>query len=149
MRKLLVALLLALVVSPIWALQVGTYFQQGIEVHNDSSAPIFITDTVEPDLNKLAIDLGLYFKFKYDSDQFTNPAGQSFGHVISIITKDNQEICKVTTHLDLTQNSSNFLKPVSSDETKCITSVSQEFDGDGQVFLSVINVYAGLGVLRY
>jgi hypothetical protein len=144
MRKLS-ALLVSLALLPCttaFAMPINSYFQQGLTVNNGTSQPILVTDrTVPSALNNYKVETGYKLKGEYASDKFTNPAGQTFSHVIDIYSaRTNQKICTVTSYLTITTTSVTQKHPTSSDEAKCSTSVYLSSGSAGMIYGFNINV---------
>jgi uncharacterized membrane protein len=124
-----------------FALTPGDYFQQGLTVVNESSQNILITDPSTTEILNYQVNPEYQVKVTYPSDQFTNAAGQTFSHTITINSGINFSlICTVTSSLYLSGNSTHMSKPTSSDESKCKTGTYLQSGPYGLIYGFKINV---------
>lgn len=138
MRHSLKTVMFLLFIFPCCAfsLNVGDSFQQlGIDILNDSSQQVLLTDASEPELQSKLIPLEDYFSVEFSPNQFTVPSGQTFTHDIEIHSAvDNKLICTIKTKVVVDQSGAvEESKLVSTNESKCSTSVN---DDDYDVVIS-------------
>jgi hypothetical protein len=133
-KKSLVILLILLPIRAL-AINVGDYFQQGITVVNQSGQGVLITDPASSTLQNYPLSNGYYLDGKYNSDQFTDPAGQTFIHVVTINSAvDYGVICVVQSNLFISQNSISLKKPNSTNESRCQTSTYMKSGSTGTIY---------------
>jgi hypothetical protein len=125
----------------LFAMNVGDYFQQGMEVDNYTSQQILITDPASSTIQNYPLQSGYYLEVKYASDQFTNPAGQTFIHTITINSAvDYSVICVVQSNLYVSTTTVTQNKPSTSNPSRCATSVYLKSGSSGTVYGFKINV---------
>jgi hypothetical protein len=118
-----------------FAMATGDYFQQGLTVENYTTNSILATDQNTPELHDYTIPSYRYLEATYASDKFTDPAGQTFTHTITINSSiDYSVICTVESRLLITSTGITASKPISSNEQKCQTSVYQRFSTNSAVY---------------
>jgi hypothetical protein len=133
-NKSLVILLFLLPISAL-AINVGDYFQQGITVVNQSGQGVLITDPASSSLQNYPLNNGYYLDGKYASDQYTDPAGQTFIHVVTINSAvDYSVICIVQSNLFISQSGISLKKPSSTNESRCQTSTYMKSGSAGMIY---------------
>jgi hypothetical protein len=136
----LLAVLIFIFPCALYAMNVGDYFQQAVTVANYTSQKVLVTDPAAPELQNYSLDSGYALEDKFASDQFTNPAGQTFIHTVTINSGvDYSVICVVQSNLFISTSTIQQNKP-SSSSARCSTSVYMKSGSGGMIYGFRINV---------
>jgi hypothetical protein len=130
----LLAVLFFISPGALYAMNVGDYFQQAVTVANYTSQKILVTDPAAPELQNYPVDSGYAVEDTFASDQFTNPAGQTYIHTVTVNSGvDYSVICVVQSNLFVSTSSIKQTKPTTS-SSRCGTSVYMKSKGGAMIY---------------